>query len=651
MNFEFGDYEEINEKKALFSLDKFMNKKVLSLVILIVLLLIIAIIFLNSNKEYQKIERQLVNSARNYIRSNNIVVNKEIYIDTKKINVEVGDDCLLTSGVIYDGNEYIPNLLCKNYQSKILKNDSNSIELLGEDIVVIPKGMIYYEQGYKSKNDVDIVGEVGSESGIYNLYYVDQKNNSSVLRKVIVIDDREIYNLFPELTLNGTMLQGLKINSNYEDLGAKANDIIDGDITNKIKIDNYVNTKIQGEYKVIYSITNSRGYTTTVVRNLLVSNNPENIVSHLLIPSSTTGSNVTIIISITDDNFDYVELPNAERKKEKYINYVVSENGRYKFIVHDKQGRTFEKVVDVSNIKKSMIEGSCTAVWKSDYTEVNVDIKNTIISSYEYIIDDKTESISVSKNFKSKTLKPNNVKVKLKDFSGNESEIICAIEDKREPRIYQDSHGRNCIEGFICYLQYDYAQKEKYPFCSMNDKPNTCGGISRNGCSITSASIAIAAFKARSSNGEIYNPFTVWEELYPINKTTGQCNGSCSGWTSIRTSIINAGLSAPKHYASLSRTSFAEIREHLKKGYPIVVHASTGPYASGTGHYMTLLAIRSDDYVFLSSSSHPDIKGNDPTIAGKISGKQFYANTFIPINDLIDANIDGYLLVGPAGLF
>ena len=62
---------------------------------------------------------------------------------------------------------------------------------------------------------------------------------------------------------------------------------------------------------------------------------------------------------------------------------------------------------------------------------------------------------------------------------------------------------------------------------------------------------------------------------------------------------------------------------------------------------MALLAVREEDnYVFLSD---PALKeGINKTIYG---GKQYYADTWIPLDDLYTGNVHSYLLVGPAGTF
>ncbi len=656
--FEIGDdYEENGDSKQSFLskipfLENLDKKKILIITGIIITIVVLIVIISNlgkANAKYERLEKELVNAAKRYINDNNITVNREIFLGVKKLNVELDSECLLISGVIYDGKTFTPYLSCKNYESEIYKSSNESLELKGKTVEVILKGLEYFEQGYRSEEKVEIVGEVGSEEGIYNIIYTPL-SGASLMRKVIIFEDDDIYKLIPKIELKGNPIEYLELNGKYKDAGVNVFDINE-DLEDKLEIEENINNKEEGEYSVIYSVVNSLGYQRVVVRKVYVTSNIEKKIIHSLVPSTKTGLNVTIILSITSTNFDYVELPNGDKINDKYVTYEVSENGNYIFIVHEKDGSEYRENVEVNNIEKENISGSCKATWKSDYTEINVSVENNIkVSSYEYILNNKTEVESISKTYKSNVIKPETVKVKVKDSFGSTSEINCEIEDKMVPEIITDARDKRCLEGYVCYVQYDYASS-KYPYCSVNGNPAACNGIGRNGCSITSASIAIANLGVKSSKGEVYNPFTVWEELYPIaDRSAGICWGGCSAWTRIRDSIINAGLSAPKNIGYIKRENIPEIIAHLKKGYPIIVFASKDTAYTKGGHYMTLLAVREEDnYVFLSDPALPT-NGNNIK-KNFYNGKQYYADTWIPTDDLITGGMNSYLLVGPPGYF
>lgn len=52
--------------------------------------------------------------------------------------------------------------------------------------------------------------------------------------------------------------------------GVSATDDIDGDLTDKIKVEGTVDANKVGDYKLVYSVTNSRGKTTTFTRTVHV---------------------------------------------------------------------------------------------------------------------------------------------------------------------------------------------------------------------------------------------------------------------------------------------------------------------------------------------------------------------------------------------
>ena len=78
--------------------------------------------------------------------------------------------------------------------------------------------------------------------------------------------------LYPDLTLLGSNVVTVQYNETYNDVGATASDSVDGDLTSSIVVTNNVNTSILGEYTVLYSVTNSRGYEQTAQRKVKVEN-------------------------------------------------------------------------------------------------------------------------------------------------------------------------------------------------------------------------------------------------------------------------------------------------------------------------------------------------------------------------------------------
>ena len=627
------------------------DKSIYIVIILIIISLIVAYflffkdIFKNKNT---KMEDKMVSVAKDYVLRNNITTTKEIYLDVSKLNIALDDNCSLTSGVIYDGEVYIPNLICSDYKSEIIPNNkeiSNYITLKGDEVIIIAKGMNYFDPGYISNDLVITTGRVGTEEGVYNLYYKTKNSNNVAVRKVIIINNQEINNLFPTISLNGEELIYLIKGNNYVDEGITGRDIIDGDISNKVKVEGSVDTSTPGEYTLNYILTNSRGYSNSITRIVVVLKEEADLtVGYTLNPNTLTNEEVTIKLSISSE-FNKIIYPDTSEGTK--LTYDVFENGIYKFIIYDKFNRIIEKEIEIDNIDKTIPEGSCIATMYYNNTKIETHITTTReISSYEYIVNGISTGVIQSNNYVSSTVKPNTVKVKVKDSINNQNELTCSLVDQTTRKIVTDEKGKNCLEGYTCYVQLDYTDTSRYPYCSMDNNPNTCGGIWRSGCSITAATNAIAAMGVKSKNGQLYNPYTVWEELYPVNHKTGKCNGGCSGWSRIRDSVVNAGLSAPRKVTNLDKNNMYKLTDHLKKGYPAIVWAGEGPFAAGKGHYMAILGIREDGYIFLSDSSN-----RSGTKKAYYKGKQYYVDTWISTDDLLSGNADVVLLVGPYGMY
>lgn len=74
----------------------------------------------------------------------------------------------------------------------------------------------------------------------------------------------------PTISLKGEANITLNIGDTYTEQGATAKDDTDGDISNKITTSGTVNTSKAGKYTITYSVTNSKGKTATVKRNITV---------------------------------------------------------------------------------------------------------------------------------------------------------------------------------------------------------------------------------------------------------------------------------------------------------------------------------------------------------------------------------------------
>lgn len=85
--------------------------------------------------------------------------------------------------------------------------------------------------------------------------------------------------LYPDIVVSGSHTVTIQYNEAYNDLGATASDSLDGDLTSSIVVTSNVNPNVLGEYTVLYSVTNSRGYEKSAQRKVRVENTTVPIIT------------------------------------------------------------------------------------------------------------------------------------------------------------------------------------------------------------------------------------------------------------------------------------------------------------------------------------------------------------------------------------
>lgn len=153
----------------------------------------------------------------------------------------------------------------------LLTGNKNTIELIGEEKIIITKDSDYIEPGYKAydkkKNDitnqVQITSNVDtSKVGEYEILY--SINGITEVRYVTVTEgDTYIY-------LKGKVNMYLEKGEKYIEPGYQVFDSVDQNLTEKVKVSGTVNTSKVGTYQIIYSVVNSRNITITEKRTIVV---------------------------------------------------------------------------------------------------------------------------------------------------------------------------------------------------------------------------------------------------------------------------------------------------------------------------------------------------------------------------------------------
>ncbi len=148
------------------------------------------------------------------------------------------------------------------------------IDLEGEENMSIYQGDTFVDPGYTGRdnkgNDLTNIITVdnpvdSSKTGTYEVTY--KLKNVTKKRTVTVIEKGTGYTSF---YLKGDENLTLNVGATYEEPGYIAIDSIDSDITSKVEVNSNLDTSKKGAYRIIYTVTNSFGITTSKTRTIIV---------------------------------------------------------------------------------------------------------------------------------------------------------------------------------------------------------------------------------------------------------------------------------------------------------------------------------------------------------------------------------------------
>ena len=634
---EHDDYYDDNRQ---FFQKKHNNTSKKKYIILFGILIFIGVLVLlfnaRSQSPFEVLEQEMKNAASRYVKNNKLVSDYGIYVLVNRLSdVKLLEGCSDLSGVIVEGDELIPYLICDNYKSDIIDNNSKDIKLTGDEVIIVDKSYEYYDLGCESKYEIKINTDYVNREGVYDYEYYAINNSEivdSIKRKVIVVDNKQLANNYPTLKLSGDEIIYLNKGEIYNELGYLAVDNLDGNINEQVKIINNINVNEVGEYQIRYLVTNSLGYTSIASRRIIVVSNDDNpsdnppeedgelSISVITNPTNVVNGNVTITLYVNDANYEKTLLPDGSVSNEKLTKFVVSTNGNYKFLIYKNNGEVTTKEVNITNIDKITPKAVCSATTTNNSTQITVSGVSESSCVFSYRINSYSSEYISNNMYHSSYGNATNVSVNIQDLAGNIGTINCQVEKLNKE--YINDKGYNCIEPYTCFKQGDFWDT-RYNYCSTEGH---CGPINKTGCSITSVATILSKWNKRSSNGELFTPYTLLREVY------GSCS-ACSGSTTSQRVFQKLGLQAwgnvgNNHY-KLTMENYNVLLNHLIEGNPalIQVNSSNGGWYTTGKHLMSLLAGREDGTVFLHDTG---------TKKGTKNGLGHAVNTFVPLTDVIN---------------
>ena len=162
----------------------------------------------------------------------------------------------------YNDKEYVIN------RNVLVVDSKNPVISISGKTKICPNGKIIEKKYAAFDNyDGDLTDKVNfvESDGKHYLEVFDSSNNlAKVEADVSIVDDS------PSISLIGASKVYLLVGNKYNELGAKASDACDGDLTKNVTIKNNINNKKVGTYQVTYSVKDSAGNQKSIVRQVVV---------------------------------------------------------------------------------------------------------------------------------------------------------------------------------------------------------------------------------------------------------------------------------------------------------------------------------------------------------------------------------------------
>lgn len=402
------------------------NKKILYIVVLFILIIFVILLFpQTSNNNFDK---EIIKYAETYVRTHNISNNNFISLyDLEVANIYTSKGCNKATGIYYSQGKYEAYLMCNDHYSsniKNLKNKDKYITLNGSPFIITNSNN-FQDPGYSLNNSsyrVEVINTFRAEEGLHRIIYIvrDQNGNrkSTLERLVLYSEYNSNYNE-GSLRLKGSNPTYVLKNKQYIEPGVVAVDVNGNDQSSNVKISGSVNTLIPGSYKITYKLDQ-----VEIVREVIVSDMMA--ILNLDTDAEYVGDSVTLELDINGKDYNYTLLPSGERRDTDKINYKVTTNGIYTFIIYDRYNNQLKLQQEVDNIDKNIPTGTCVANLNEGKTKVTVTAKDeqSGISGYYYNNGANTTSKMAVSSYTFSNLYEN-VSVIVEDKVGNKATLLC----------------------------------------------------------------------------------------------------------------------------------------------------------------------------------------------------------------------------------
>ncbi|HET9326019.1 MAG TPA: immunoglobulin-like domain-containing protein [Candidatus Eisenbacteria bacterium] len=180
-----------------------------------------------------------------------------------------------TTVVTFTVKDALGNEASTSTSVSVVDQTPPSVALLGANPVVLEAGAAYAEPGANATDNcagalpVSVSGAVNtSQPGSYTLTYTANDgngNSANATRTVNVVDTTA-----PVMALNGGTPVTVECHTSFNDPGALATDIVDGDLSSAIQVSGSADVNTPGSYTVVYSVTDAHGNAANISRTVNV---------------------------------------------------------------------------------------------------------------------------------------------------------------------------------------------------------------------------------------------------------------------------------------------------------------------------------------------------------------------------------------------
>lgn len=267
-------------------------------------------------------------------------------------------------------------------QIQVTESESVGFKLNGKEKLTIKKGSEYKERGFAAFSSLEgniseyvtMSGSVDTkEAGVYKLYYtLEYKTVSKTLERVVEVVDKY------SVMINGDPVVYVLKDGEYKEQGVSVTSNDGSKIEHEVKIDNVVDTSMEGDYYVTYKVTFG-DVEKELMRKVVVYS-----LKYDLKANTTTETEDKVVVSFNTDSqfYDYT-IYNDKKTSLKKFDVEVYSNMEVTYKIYDIFGNYVEDSVNVKNIKRTSLTASCNATVYDDKTVFAV-TTNKGVSKIEY---------------------------------------------------------------------------------------------------------------------------------------------------------------------------------------------------------------------------------------------------------------------------